>query len=423
MFCCFYFFICSMIDLKKVRENLDEYKKVCKLKWKDIDVDLILSLDENRKSMQADIDNLKFKQKELAKNQDYDWAKALKTQIQSKEEEYKLNLENLDSLLLKMPQFIRDDVVEWKDESENPVINKYWNIPNFDFELKSHLELMEKYDMIDFDRGAKVSGARSYYLKNDWLLLENALFQFAIDKMVNAHWFSPMWVPHIVWVRSFVWAWFFPGWEDDAYHLEKDDKWLIATAENSLISYHSDEILDKKDLPKKYTALSPAYRREAWSYWKDTKWCYRVHQFNKIEQVILCEADVKISDEWHQKILNISLEIVSDLDLAYQVVWICTWDLGSGKYVQNDIECWMPSRNAYSETHSVSSLLDFQSRRLNIRYRDDDGSVKYVYTLNNTVLASPRILIPIIENNQTADGKIKIPEILRKYMWNREFIR
>ncbi|HRU50126.1 MAG TPA: serine--tRNA ligase [Candidatus Absconditabacterales bacterium] len=412
-----------MIDLNKVRENLEEYKRVCKLKGKNIDVDYILELDTSRKAMQAEIDNLKFQQKELASKQDYEGAKALKSQIQEKEENYKSNLEKLDSFLFNMPQFIRDDVVEGKDESENPVLEKYGEIPNFSFEPKDHIELMEKYDMIDFARGAKVSGARSYYLKNDGLLLERALFQFAMDKMVQKYGFTPMGVPHIVDVRSFVGAGFFPGGEEDAYHLEKDDKWLIATAENSLISYHTDEILDFSELPKKYTALSPAYRREAGSYGKDTKGCYRVHQFNKIEQIIICKADIDESNSWHQKILNISLEILSDLGLPHQVVGICTGDLGSGKYVQHDVECRMPSRNAYGETHSVSSLLDFQSRRLGIRYRDEDGTIKYVYTLNNTVLASPRILIPIIENYQTEDGKIKIPEVLKKYMGEREHIQ
>lgn len=411
-----------MIDLNKVRENLQEYKRVCKLKWKNIDVDLILDLDQKRKNFQTEIDNLKFQQKELAKNQDYEWAKNLKTEIQSKESQHKEILEKLDSLSLQMPQFIRDDVVEWKDESENPVLKKFWEIPNFWFTPQSHVDLMEKYDMIDFSRWAKVSWARSYYLKNDGLLLENALFQFAMDKMVHTHGFVPMWVPHIVDVRSFVWAGFFPWGEDDAYHLEKDDKWLIATAENSLISYHSDEVLNISDLPKKYTALSPAYRREAGSYGKDTKWCYRVHQFNKIEQIIICEADTDVSNQWHEKILNISLEILSDLWIPHQLIWICTGDLWSGKYLQHDIESWMPSRNAYGETHSVSSLLDFQSRRLNIRYRDADGNIKYAYTLNNTVLASPRILIPVIENNQTEDGKIKIPEVLQKYMWGKKII-
>lgn len=409
-----------MIDLKKVRENIDEYKKVCKLKSKDIDVDLILNLDDSRKSMQAEIDNLKFQQKELAKKQNYEGAKAIKLDIQAKEGEFKSNIEKLDKLLLQMPQFLRDDVVEWKDDSENPVLEKFWEITKFDFDPRSHLELMEKYDMIDFSRGAKVWGARSYFLKNDGLMLENALFQFAMDKMVSKYGFTPMGVPHIVDERAFVWAWFFPWGEDDAYYLEKDDKRLIATAENPLIAYHCDEILD--ELPKKYTALSPAYRREAWSYGKDTKWCYRVHQFNKIEQVVICEANIEIANDWYKKILNISLEILSDLWLPHQLVGICTWDLWSGKYVQHDLECWMPSRNGYGETHSVSSLLDYQSRRLNIRYRDEGGTIKYVYTLNNTVLASPRILIPVIENNQTKDGKIKIPEVLRKYMWDREYI-
>ncbi len=410
-----------MIDLNKVRENLEEYKKVCKLKGIKLDVDVILDLDDKRKSMQTKIDNLKFQQKELAKKQDYDWAKALKWDIQSKEEEFKSNVEKLDKLLLQMPQFMSSEVPEGDSEEDNVEVKKVWEIPSFNFEFKDHIELMKKHDMIDQERAVKLSWARSYFLKWDWALLENALMQYSLDLMVKK-WFTPFVVPNIVNTSCLTGTGYFPGGEDDAYHMEKDDKWLIGTWEIPLTSYHSGEILNHDELPKTYAALSSCYRREAGTYGKDTAGLYRVHQFQKVEQVIILPEDVTLSDEWHQKILKNAEEVLQNIWIPYRLLQLCTWDLALWKYNSHDLECWMPSRNSYWETHSATSFLDFQARRLNLRYRDEDWNIKYCYTLNNTVIASPRILIPLIENNQNADGKIKIPEVLRKYMWDREYI-
>ena len=411
-----------MIDLNKVRENLEEYKGVCKLKSRNVDVDLILELDSKRKSMQAEIDNLKFQQKELAAKQDYEWAKALKSQIQSKEEEYKSTIEKLDWLLLTMPQFISPDVPKWASEEYNVEVKKVWEIPNFGFEPKDHIELMKKYDMIDQERAVKLSWARSYFLKWDGALLENALMQYSLDLMVKK-WFTPFVVPNIVSTECLTGTWYFPGWEEDAYNMEKDDKWLIGTGEIPLTSYHSEEILNYNELPKTYVTLSSCYRREAGTYGKDTAWLYRVHQFSKVEQVIILPEDVALSDQWHKKILENAEEILQNIWIPYRLLQLCSWDLALWKYNSHDLECWMPSRNSYWETHSATSFLDFQARRLKIRYRDQDWNIKYCYTLNNTVIASPRILIPVIENNQTEDGKIKIPEVLRKYMGGREYIQ
>lgn len=410
-----------MIDLNKVRDNLEEYKKVCKLKWKDIDLEEILQLDDSRKSMQADIDNLKFQQKELAKKQDYNGAKVLKTDIQAKEDEYKNNAEKLNKLLLQMPQFMSDSVPVWDTEDDNVEVKRVGDIPSFDFEFKDHIELMQKHDMIDQERAVKLSWARSYFLKGDWVLLENALLQYSLDLMVKK-WFTPFVVPNIVNTECLTGTGYFPGGEDDAYHMEKDDKWLIGTWEIPLTSYHSGEILDINNLPKKYVTLSACYRREAGTYGKDTAWLYRVHQFSKIEQVIILPEDVALSDQRHKKILENSEEVLKNVWIPYRLLQLCTWDLALGKYNSHDLECWMPSRNSYGETHSATSFLDFQARRLNLRYRDEEWNKKYCYTLNNTVVASPRILIPLIENNQMADWRIRIPEVLRKYMWDREFI-
>lgn len=404
-----------MIDLKKVREHLEEYQTVLKKRNSNLNLDQILSLDDQRKELQQKIDNLKFQQKELAAKQDYEGAKSLKSQIQTAEEEYNKVAEELKGLQLQMPNFLHDSIPEGKDDSENVEIRRNGEIPQFDFPLQDHMTLMKKYDMIDVERGVKIAGARSYFLKNDGMLLEQAILQYALKKMVNKG-FSPFQVPNIVNTSCLVGTGYFPGGEEDAYRLERDDQWMIATAEIPLTSYYSGDILTENELPKKMVGLSPCYRREAGSYGKDTTGLYRVHQFMKVEQVVLLPEDEKMAENYYYQILQNSEELVQELGLPYRVLQLCTGDLAIGKYLSHDIECRMPSRNSYGETHSATSFLDFQARRLNLRYRSEDGTVKYCYTMNNTVVASPRILIAVIENNQTADGKIKIPEVLQPYM-------
>lgn len=410
-----------MIDLKKVREHIAEYKQVCKNKQIQLDVDMILQLDDQRKELQQVIDMKKNEQKLSGKSGDYEKAKQMKTEIQGLEEEYTTIVDELYHWNLQMPDFIHPDVPIWSSEEENVVVETWWDIPQFDFDTKDHVELMEAHDMLDVKRGVKLWGARSYFLKGDGALLENAVLQYTFEKIVQK-WYQVLSVPNIVNYDAFRGTGYFPGGEEDAYQLERDEKWLIATAEIPLASYHADEILMEEELPKKYVAMSPCYRREAWSYGKDTHGLYRIHQFQKVEQVVILPADEKMLNQFHQEILYNAKEILEDLNIPHRVLHLCTGDLAIGKYNSHDLECWMPSRNSYGETHSATSFLEFQSRRLNLRYKDQDGKNQYCYTLNCTAIASPRILIPLIENNQTTDGKIKIPEVLRKYLSWKEYI-
>lgn len=410
-----------MIDLKKVREDIDGYKKICKDKNVDIDVDAILSKDDKRKESQQKIDDLKHQQKELATKKDYDWAKNLKSEIQALEEDYKVLLPDLEKDLLTMPNtVIHPDVPVGKSEEENVVLKKVGKLPKFDFEMKDHIELMKKHDMIDIERGVKLAGSRSYFLKWDGMMLEQAVLQYTLKKLIDKG-FTPMNVPNIVNPECLIGTGYFPGGEEDAYWMERDNQRLIGTSEIPLTAYHMDEILTEAELPKKYCAYSTCFRREAGTYGKDTAGLYRVHQFNKVEQVVILPEDEKMSNEYHKQILQNAMDVLDDLKIPYQILQLCTGDLAIGKYNSQDLECWMPSRKAYGETHSVTSFLDFQARRLNLKYRDSEGKIKYCYTMNNTAIATPRILISIIENNQQADGTIKIPEVLAPYMW-KEYI-
>ncbi|MFA7718140.1 MAG: serine--tRNA ligase [Candidatus Absconditabacterales bacterium] len=409
-----------MIDLKKVRDDVAAYKLICKNKRKDIDVDGILAKDDKRKEFQQKIDALKFQQKELAAKKDYDGAKALKGEIQGVEEQYQAIVAELNKDLLTMPNTaLHQDVPIGKDETENVVIKTYGKIPAFDFEIKDHITLMKTYDMVDIERGVKLAGARSYFLKGDGMLLEQAVLQYTLKKLVEKG-FTPMNVPNIVNPECLVGTGYFPGGEEDAYRMERDDQWLIGTSEIPVTAYHMDEILDEKELPKKYCGYSACYRREAGSYGKDTAGLYRVHQFMKVEQVVILPENEKMSNEFHQQILHNAMEVLDDLDIPYRILQLCTGDMAIGKYNSHDLECWMPSRTSYGETHSVTSFLDFQARRLNLRYRDAEGKIKYCYTMNNTAIATPRILIAIIENNQQKDGTIKIPEVLVPYMGKKK---
>ncbi|MDD3262945.1 MAG: serine--tRNA ligase [Candidatus Absconditabacteria bacterium] len=411
-----------MIDLKKVRENIEGYKEICKNKGKNIDVDAILIKDDQRKDLQKQIDDLKFQQKKFGEEKKYDEAKALKTEIQAKEESYKTLVEDLNNELLKMPNTaIHPDAPVGKDDSENIVTKTVGEPTKFDFEAKDHMELMKKLDMVDVERGVKLAGARSYFLKGDGMLLEQAILQYTLKKLV-AKGFIPMNVPNIVNPEALQGTGYFPGGEEDAYWMERDNQRLIGTSEIPVTAYHMDEVLTEDELPKKYCGYSACYRREAGTYGKDTAGLYRVHQFMKVEQVVILPEDIAMSDEYHRQILQNSMEVIEDIKVPYRVLQLCTGDMAIGKYNSQDLECWMPSRNAYGETHSVTSFLDFQARRLNLRYRDKEGKIKYCYTMNNTAIATPRFLIAVVENYQQADGSIKVPEVLIPYM-GKEIIK
>jgi seryl-tRNA synthetase len=293
--------------------------------------------------------------------------------------------------------------------------------PEFDFEPKDHLELAESLDILDIPRAVKFAGARMYCLKNEGALLEFALFKFALERLVSKG-FSPMIVPQLVRREAMVGTGFFPLGEEDTFFIEKDDLYLIGTSEVPLVAYHMDEILNEKDLPRRYCGYSSCFRREAGSYGRDTRGFYRLHQFNKVEQVIICQNDPEVSKTEHALLLSNSESLMQDLGLPYRVALACGAEIGQGQVIKHEIETWMPSRGKYSETHSCSSLHEFQARRLKIRWRNKEGKVEFCHTLNNTAIASPRILIPLLENYQNKDGSVTIPEVLRPYLNGMERI-
>ena len=310
---------------------------------------------------------------------------------------------------------------EGKDESENVEIKRVGEPPDFDFKPRDHVELGLMHGLFDIERGSKVAGTRSYYLKGDGALLENALMRYAIDVLVERG-YTPFVTPVIVKEECMVGSGYFPVGREEAYEIPRDGLFLIGTSEVTLVSYHMGEILSEDELPKKYAGYTTCFRREAGSYGKDVRGLYRVHQFQKVEQVVICRADEDEMMRYHSELLENAEYIVGSLGLCYRVVEVCTGEMGLGQVKKHDIECYMPGRGGWGETHSCSSFRDFQSRRSRIRYKSSGGKNLFPYTLNNTAAASPRLLIAIIEQFQQRDGSIIIPEPLRPYMNNREKI-
>jgi seryl-tRNA synthetase len=314
------------------------------------------------------------------------------------------------------------DVPEGLTEADNVEVRRWGEPPTFPFTPRDHVELGEALDLIDLKRAARIAGTRTYYLKNEAVLLELAVLRFTLDHMVRKG-FTPLLVPHLVRDEAMIGTAYFPGGEDQAYRIDKDELNLIGTAEVPLTAYHYDEILSEAELPKRYVGLSACYRREAGTYGRDTRGIYRIHQFHKVEQVIICIADEQVSIAEHEGIVRNAEEVLQALQLPYRVVTVCGGDLGLPQVKKYDIETWMPGRQAYGETHSASRFYDFQARRLKLRYRDRQGKVQYAHTLNNTVIASPRILIPLLEIYQQEDGTVVVPEVLRPYVGGLERIQ
>jgi seryl-tRNA synthetase len=323
--------------------------------------------------------------------------------------------------MLRLPAPARTDVPVGKDDTENVEVKKWGEIRSFDFATKDHVELGNKLGILDIERGVKLAGSRSYFLVGDGALLEQAVMRFVYEKLC-AKGYKPYSIPVLVKDDAMIGTGYFPLGKEQAYYVEKDEMSLVGTAEVALTSIYSDEILNAEDLPIRIMAQSNCFRREAGTYGKDTQGLYRVHQFQKIEQVIISIADEKDSEKLHGELLQNAEEILQALRLPYRVVYVCTGDLGQGQVRKHDIETWMPSRKSYSETHSCSTFHDFQARRLKMRYKDKSGDKKLCYTLNNTAIASPRILIPLLETYQNADGSINIPEVLQQYMGGRKKI-
>lgn len=415
-----------MLDIKFIRENKEAVKNAIKNKRVDLDLDGLLDLDEKRRKLINESETIRSEQKKLGKD-DIEKARGLKTRFQELDNELKKIEEDFEELMLKVPTVPSPDTPVGKDDGDNVEILQKGEIPKFDFQPKDHIELAKDLDILDLERGAKVGGYRGYYLKNEGSILVMAVMFYALRKMMQKG-YAPMIPPTLVKEFVLLGSGYFCGKEynpekDEIYQLatrdkekdgaqSQDKKFLVGTAEPSLLAYYANETLNGAKLPMKFCGFSQCYRSEIGSYGKDTKGIYRVHEFMKVEQVVLAKADIEESTRLQDEMVGISRELHEDLGIPYRLLQINTGDMSPGKYRAFDIEAWMPGLNRWGETGSASNLLDWQSRRLNVRYKDG-GDSKFVYMLNNTALASPRTLIAILENYQQADGSVVVPKVLR----------
>ncbi|MEN9921620.1 MAG: seryl-tRNA synthetase, seryl-tRNA synthetase [Candidatus Parcubacteria bacterium] len=413
-----------MLDIKFIRENKDIIKMGARKKHLNFDVEKLLEVDDKRRALLVTVEEKRAKQNEVGqkiasaspeeKQKLLSEMTLVKAELQKEENELKDIMTDWRKLMLECPNIPDMSVPEGKDDTENVEVRTWGDVPKFDFTPKSHIELMADLDLADFERGTKIAGFRGYILKNEAALLQQAVLQYTFQHIVSKG-FTPMIVPSLVRRETLMGTGYLPQGEEDLYKTQ-DDEFLAGTGEVSTMSYYSDEILEKAQLPIKFIAFSTCFRREAGSHGKQTKGIYRVHEFYKLEQVVLCEASHETSVIHHEELTNNAEEVLQAFNLPYRVVVNCGGDLGLGQVKKYDIEAWIPSENRYGETHSSSYFHDFQTRRLNIRYNDVDGKKKLAHSLNNTAIAVPRVLIQILENNQQADGSIVIPEVLRPYM-------
>jgi len=442
-----------MIDIKKIREEPEKFKAACKSKGFDVNLDLLLELDDKIREVKNKLQDIATQKNQIGKSipklsdNDKKAAFAKLMRLKDKEQDLKIEgqisvrwfnmesekseckrinideaLREFDELALQVAQPADDDVPLGKDDTENVEIRKEGQIRKFDFEPKDHVQLGLDLGIIDIERGVKLAGTRNYFLKGDGALLHWAVLRFAMDYMVGRG-YVPLSVPLLMKDEAMRGTGFFPGAEEQTYQTVRDNLSLAGTAEVPLTAYHMGEILKAEELPLKYVAMSSCFRREAGAAGKDTYGLYRIHQFDKIEQVVICKNSIEESNRFHEEILANSEAVMQALELPYRVANVCTGDLGRGQAKKFDIEAWMPSRNNYCETHSASKFYDFQARRLNLRYKDPATKKNvFCHTLNNTVIASPRILIPILELYQNADGSITIPKVLQPYMGGKEKI-
>lgn len=431
-----------MMDLAFIRKNIELVKKAIQDKRISLDLDRLLVLADTRGELIKKIDALRAEKNTntdriQAANPDerasiVERGKQIKQELQSLEEDQKSVEQEFEGLMLLVPNIPSHDTPIAQDASGNTEVARHGAPPTFSFPIKDHIALGEALDLIDLEAGVRTAGFRGYYLKNEAAVLHLALQWHALQKLI-ARGFTPMIPPTLVRGFALTGSGHFPGFKNEIYQIAnpgditagqeaQEPLYLVGTSEPSLLAYHADKMLEEKDLPIKMCGMSQCYRSEVGSYGKDTKGLFRLHEFVKIEQVILCKNDIEESSRFLEELRGIAEEILQDLGLAYRVIQICTGDMGAGKYKMYDIETWMPSRNDYCETHSDSNLTDWQARRLNIKYKTADGKKEYVHTLNNTAIASPRILIALLECYQQADGSIKIPEVLRPYLGGKEYI-
>ncbi|HWH22915.1 MAG TPA: serine--tRNA ligase [Allosphingosinicella sp.] len=414
-----------MLSLQFIRENPEVVRKAIAEKNVALDLDALLVLDGDVRAMKAKADELRRQRNEISDEFKSaapeerpalgQRAKAIGSEISGVEASLVEKSEALNALMLRLPGIPWEGAPVGPDESFNKVVRTEGAIPSFDFEPRDHVALIEMNDWADLSRITQVSGSRTYALKGRLALLEQALMFWAQQRL-SEQGFVLMTVPALARPHAFVATGHFPGHEEEAYHVPADELYLAGTGEIALTSLHAGEIIEADKLPILYAGYSPCFRREAGSAGRDVRGLLRVHQFYKLEQYVICEDDDAVSAEWHSKLLANAEMLLRELEIPYQVIEASTGDMGLGKYRMNDIESWVPSLGKYRETHSCSTLHDWQARRANLRWRDGERKVRFVHTLNNTALASPRILVPLLENHQTGDGRVRLPEPLRPLM-------
>jgi seryl-tRNA synthetase len=417
-----------MLDIKFIRENADLIAAAGVKKHIPFDVKKLLEVDDKRKealqaleTMRADHNAISDKIPKATPEERTALiaeSKAMKDEMEKKEEALREVMKEWQTLMLSVPNIPDISVPEGESDADNKEYSVWGDIPKFDFEPKGHVELMSNLDMVDFERGSKVAGYRGYFLKNDAVLLEMAVWNLVVE-ILSKRGFSPMFVPSHVKRETMMGTGYLPQGEEDTYHTQ-DGTYLAGTGEVAGMGYYMNEIVPAEKFPIKMLAFSPCFRREAGAAGKDTKGLMRVHEFMKWEQIILCEASHMTSVEFHEELRQNAEDILQALEIPYHVVINCGGDLGQGQVKKYDIEAWVPSEGKYRETHSCSYFHDYQTRRLGIRYKDQDGKLRFAHSLNNTALAFPRALIPLIENHQQADGSIKIPKALQKWMGKDE---
>ena len=421
-----------MLDIKFIRENKEIVQEGAKKKLVDIDIAKLIELDDQRLKELKEVEDLRSEinkvsneipaeKDSIRRNQLIKEMRAVKEDIKEKEEKLKTVVEEWQKLMLQVPNVPDISVPNGKSEEDNVEILAWGKKPEFNFKPKDHVELMVNLNMVDFERGTKVHGFRGYFLVGEGAELSWAVWNYARDFFKSKN-FIPFIAPVIVRKQNLYGTGHLPGGAEDIFKTQDDD-YLSGTAEIPMMGFHSNEILSKEELPKRYLAFSPCYRREAGAHSKDTKGLIRVHEFYKLEQLILCESSHEESVKFHEEINRNFEEFLESLEIPYRRVEICGGDLKAAHVKSYDTEAWIPSQNQYRELSSASYYHDFQTRRFGIRYKDEEGKLRFVHSLNSTAAATPRILVAIVENYQQADGTVKIPEVLKKYMGNREVIK
>ncbi|MDB4937248.1 MAG: Seryl-tRNA synthetase [Labilithrix sp.] len=418
-----------MLDIAFLRQNADAVRAAIKNKRVDLDLDALLSVDKERREALLEIEKKRARKNEIAqlipkatkeeRPTLIEEGKAVKVALEQLEPTMAETQKRFEDLMLRVPSLPRPEVPIGAGEEDNVEIRKVGTPPAFDFKAKDHVELMTLHGMVNWDGPRKYAGGRSYALMGTGALLELAVTRLAVDTLVERG-LTMVIPPVMVKERAMTGTGFFPLGREEAYAITADELFLVGTSEVPLVSLHCDDTLDAASLPIRYAGISNCFRREAGAYGKDTKGLYRVHQFTKVEQVVFCMPDEEVAEKEHYQLLGNAEAILAKLEIPYRVAIACTGEIGLGQTRKHEVESWMPGRNdgkgAYNETHSCSTLGDFQSRRSNIRVRLPDGTLAYPYTLNNTAIASPRILIPLLENHQNADGSITLPKALVPYM-------